>query len=350
MSSLISVVTPFFQTRDTLPFVLQDLQAQTHRDWEWVAVADGDEDGGAEWLEHQARSDTRLRIVRLPKSGIVTALNTGLALCRGEFVARMDADDRMHPDRLSAQRQFLLGTPDCDLVGSYVLPFSWTPDAPSAGMVRYHNWMNRFTRHEEIIEAMLVESPLAHPSFFARRRFFEALGGYHARPWPEDYDLLLRAWRANARFGKVPRVLVRRGDRPGRLTRTDPIYRREGMYRAKAHHLLRGPWGLRPAPGAAAARPIVVCGSGPAGRMAAQWLREEGAEIAAFQDAVTAPSGRTVMGRPAHGFPNEIPAEFFREFKGALFLSCMGKPEERGRLIRQLNAAGLKQGQDWLAL
>ncbi|HBI28684.1 MAG TPA: glycosyl transferase family 2, partial [Deltaproteobacteria bacterium] len=100
---LVSVLMPVRNDARILPECLTDLAAQTLRDWELVVVDDGSTDDSPALLKSWADRDARLRIFTTPPQGIVPALNTGLAECRGRFIARMDADDRMRPERLERQ-------------------------------------------------------------------------------------------------------------------------------------------------------------------------------------------------------------------------------------------------------
>ena len=110
---LVSVLMPVRNDARTLPECLTDLAAQTLRDWELVVVDDGSTDDSPALLKSWADRDARLRIFTTPPQGIVPALNTGLAECRGRFIARMDADDRMRPERLERQAAFCEQHPDC---------------------------------------------------------------------------------------------------------------------------------------------------------------------------------------------------------------------------------------------
>ena len=345
----VSVLLPFRNAARTLARCLDSLLAQSDSDFEIVAVDDGSTDEGGAIAGNYAARDARVRVVSQAPLGLVTALNVGLAACRGRFVARMDADDIALPHRLARQREFLTAHPEIDLLGCLAEPF---PDSEngggklSPGMTRYHHWMNALRDDADIKRGLFVDSPLPHPSFFARRAFFQSLWGYRDLPWPEDYDLLLRAAERGSVFGKVPEVLVRRGDGPGRLSRTDPRYRREGMFRAKVNFLLRGPWLKGGTENGA--REIVIGGSGTSGRLAARLLTKAGARVRCFLDNRAGPPGRRVMGLPAHGWPDEIPAAFFAQHRDAFFLSCIGEAAGRERLRSHLERHGFIEGKDWL--
>ena len=71
-----------------------------------MAVDDGSSDGSGEFLQETAGNDSRIRVLRERPRGIVAALNSGLAACAAAYVARLDADDRMRPERLEMNKNF----------------------------------------------------------------------------------------------------------------------------------------------------------------------------------------------------------------------------------------------------
>jgi glycosyltransferase involved in cell wall biosynthesis len=109
-----SILLPVHNAGPHLLRVLQDLQAQTFRNFEIIAVDDGSTDGSGDLLERF--DDKRLRVIRFHRNrGLVAALNAGLASARGEWIARQDADDRCGLDRMEHQRALIMATPDAVL-------------------------------------------------------------------------------------------------------------------------------------------------------------------------------------------------------------------------------------------
>jgi len=119
------------------------------------------------------------------RSGIAVALNNGIASAPGLFIARMDADDEAHPERLERQLAVLMAHPKVAAVGSGYDVID------RAGIAR---------RRERVpIEASEIQAQLprrnclAHPTVMMRREMVTAVGGYRAALVPcEDYDLWLR--------------------------------------------------------------------------------------------------------------------------------------------------------------
>ena len=197
---------------------------------------DGSTDGTLAVMQSFAASDPRIRVVSAPHRGLVGALNEGLRYCGGEFIARMDADDLMHRERIAAQVSAL----DCDrtlaAVGCHVRLFP--RDYMTPRLREYEGWLNSLCTAEDVERDAFVECPIAHPTLMMRTEV--ARLGYRDDGWPEDYDLVLRALRAGHRVGVVPRRLHSWRDRKDGLCRTSPIYHVERFTECKAHYLAQG--------------------------------------------------------------------------------------------------------------
>jgi len=230
----VSVLLPARDAAVTLDACLRSLRRQTLPDWECILVDDGSRDGTGGLA---AAADARIRVVAIPPSGIVPALSAGLAECRSAYVARMDADDVMHRDRLALQVAALDADPRLAAVGAHVRFF------PRRGMTdglrAYERWLNAVDTPQRVRAEAFVESPVAHPTLCIRRDVLSE-HGYVDRGWPEDYDLVLRLLAAGHVVGIVPRRLLAWRDGPGRLTRTHGAYAQDRIVACKAHYLATG--------------------------------------------------------------------------------------------------------------
>ena len=203
-----------------------------------MVVDDGSRDATRAVAEAFARRDPRFRVVATPPRGIVAALNEGLARCSAPFVARLDADDWMHRDRLALQAAALDAEPTLSGVGCHVRIFPRAGMQP--GLREYERWLRSIDSAARVRAERFVECPLPHPTWMLRREAATRLG-YRDRGWPEDYDLLLRLLATGARLGVVPRRLVAWRDGAARLWRTGASYAPERFLACKAHHLAAGP-------------------------------------------------------------------------------------------------------------
>ena len=152
-----SILLPFHNAEATIAEALESVHKQTDPDWECVLVHDGSTDGGPAVANAFAAADSRFRILQPGRVGLIAALNAGLAECRGCFIARMDADDRMLPGRLEAQRKLLTENPDVVLAGCLVRTFSDGGAPPPGGMLEYERWLNSVVSPDDIEQHRMVD-------------------------------------------------------------------------------------------------------------------------------------------------------------------------------------------------
>lgn len=329
----LSVLMPCRDAAAHLAECIASLEAQTFTDFEVIAVDDGsvDETGGelADW----ARRDPRVRVERVNAAGIVAALRRGLALARGDRIARMDADDIAHAERFARQMQLLDEQPVAGC-GTQVRYF---PRAVvKHGALRYEQWINACLSRAEIAREVFVECPIAHPTLMVRRAALEDIGGYRDRGWPEDYDLVLRLWAAGHALANVPRVLLDWRESDGRLSRRDARYSLDAFRRCKLHYLSRTLLSAR--------REIVVCGAGPVGKSIGRTLAARGFHIRAFVDLDPRKIGQTIHGArvidyAALGAPD-----------GAFALAAVAGASARARIRAALADAGWIEMRDFCAV
>ncbi len=232
----VSILLPAHDAAATLPACLSSIGRQSLTGWECVLVDDGSTDGTGALACAAAQRDARFRVVSTPHRGLVAALQEGLRHCRAPLVARMDADDVMHRERLAAQAALLESDPTLDAAGCHVRIFPRRGMGP--GLRQYEAWLNGVRSAGDVARDAFVECPIVHPTLMMRRRM--AALGYEDRGWPEDYDLVLRALAAGLRIGVVPRRLLAWRDRPDRLSRADGRYSRTMFTACKAHYLAAG--------------------------------------------------------------------------------------------------------------
>ena len=316
----ISILLPARNAERTLPAALRSIARQTFKDWEIVAVDDGSTDRTPELLEGT-------RLIRTSGVGLVEALRRAADVASAPLLARMDADDLMHPRRLELQVE---GMEKLDVLASRVR----THGTSAEGMRRYVAWQNGLLTHDGIAGSMFIESPLVHPSVLMRRTSFDRAGGYRDAGWAEDYDLWHRMRESGARFGKRPETLLAWRDTPGRLTRTHALYAEEAFYAAKLSYFRRHPL---------ARGPVTVWGAGPIGKARMRDLRAAGVEVAGAIDIHPRKIGRTVAGGVRVRAAEEVLAE-----RPRLILGAVGSRGARDLIRARLVRAGLVEARDFL--
>ncbi|MBX3738469.1 MAG: glycosyltransferase [Candidatus Didemnitutus sp.] len=331
---LVSVVMPARNAAATVARAVASIQGQTFRDWELVALDDGSKDATRFILIEMAQIDPRIRVLRT-KSGIAGALNAGIAAAAGEFIARMDADDEMLPERLAKQVAFLQANPDVGVVGSCV-EFGGDP-VKAAGYALHVEWVNSLLTSEEITLNRFVESPFAHPSVMFRRHLVDDHGNYRDGDFPEDYELWLRWMDVNVKMAKLPDTLLTWHDLPDRASRTDPRYAPEAFYKLKAFWLAE--WLKREIE---PPRTVWIWGAGRPTRQRAAHLAEHGVKIAGYIDIDAKKTGKKVGGVPVIA-PADLPPR-----EQNFVLGYVGTRGARDYIRTQLTATGRHEGRDFL--
>jgi hypothetical protein len=201
----VSVVLPCLNARAHLSRCLDSLQAQAYDNFEVLAVDDGSSDGTRELLSAYARRDSRIHVFSNTKTlGLVRSLNDAVARARGDYVARLDADDEADSLRLLKQVQYLDAHPEVDVVSASVL----LVNEQGAGIGRRPA---RVTRPVACRYMLAFANSLIHPSVAARTTVLREFPySTDARALhTEDYELWSRMSRAGKRLANQRDYLVR---------------------------------------------------------------------------------------------------------------------------------------------
>lgn len=331
----VSVLLPVYNAAQTLQEAIDTLTAQTLKAFEVVAVNDGSTDATDEILRVAAMKDARIRVITCPHRGLIDTLNTGISESRAPFIARFDADDRAHPERLERQVEYLDDHPEVAAVGSQVHCFS--EQGVAEGFRVYEAWINALITPQDIAREIYIESPLVHPSVTIRRSVLDDVGSYQERGWAEDYDLWLRIHTAGYAMAKVPHILHEWREGETRLTRTDTRYSVENFLRAKAHYLALGPLSKD--------KKCIVWGAGQMGRRLSKHLLREGVQIPAFVDIDEKKIGNTRRGSPIIA-PDDLP-RVRSESDDPVVLAAVPSRGARDLIRGNLNNLGLVETVDY---
>jgi glycosyltransferase involved in cell wall biosynthesis len=224
----VTVVTAVYNGERFLRPAIESILAQTYRDFEFVIVDDGSTDRSVSVVE--SYEDPRIRLVALGRNtGLPAALNAGLGAARGDLVARQDADDLAHPERLERQVAFLQAQPDVALVGSR--GHLMDEDGRALGL------LDRALEDTSIRWYHLLDNAFVHTSVMFRRAIvWEELGGYDASlPSSEDYDLWGRVLRSHRAANLPERLVTHRLSRASKMAGDE----NPGPKRARFHEILR---------------------------------------------------------------------------------------------------------------
>jgi len=205
----ISVVLPVRNGAQFVREAVESVLTQTFRDLELIVLDDGSTDETPGIIRSFA--DPRVVLVSGAPRGLVAVLNEGFDRARGEFIARMDADDVSLPERLERQVLFFERNPDIGIAGCAVMRMDEAGCDQGVQSVPEGDLGIRWTG--------LLTTPFAHPTILLRRDLVErhAFRYDERRPTVEDYDLWMRLL-AVTRGGNLPEPLLRYRVHPGSVT------------------------------------------------------------------------------------------------------------------------------------
>jgi len=286
-----SIILPVHNADSTIAECLDSICQQSLPDFELLVIDDGSTDQSITIIRDYQQSDHRIRLIEAGRVGLVKALNLGIEHTSGEYIARMDADDRMYSTRLEKQQQYLDSHPDTGLISCKARLFPETEI--KRGYQEYMLWQNQCLTSEEIARQIFIESPFAHPSVMIRRSALNKVGGYRQGNFPEDYELWLRLHSLGIKMAKLNETLLDWRESPNRTSRIDPRYRQQAFDQLRATYLVNND--VIPKN-----RPLVFWGAGRKTRKRIQLLLDNGYDVSAWVDIDKNKIGKTIQGAPVH--------------------------------------------------
>lgn len=200
--TLVSIIMGVYNEEITLERCLNSIIDQTYDNWELIVCDDCSDDGTVGILEKYIKKDNRIKLLRNEKNiRLAASLNKCLDAAKGEYIARMDADDISLPNRLEKQVKFLEEHEDIDCVGSNMVVFDESGDK---GV--------RESIEKPIKKDMLCKAPFFHPTIMMRKSVYDDLGGYTVSPETmraEDLDLWFRFFKRGYKGYNIQENLYR---------------------------------------------------------------------------------------------------------------------------------------------
>lgn len=326
----VSILLPFHNAATTLHSAIHSMVEQTFTDQELLLIDNASTDDSTAIAGHWAARDPQVKMITEPTIGIAHALNTGIRHATGMYIARMDADDSSHPERIAKQVAYMDAHPAIGVLGTRTA-FATTVEK-SSGMRWFVQWQNAILSPQEHFVKRFVDAPLAHPTALYRRALVERHGSYDTGQLPEDHDLWLRWMDAGVRFAKLPEELLTWNDHPHRLSRTHPNYSVGAFFNTKTKWLAK--WMKPKLDG----RPVIVVGTSTICQARARLLAAEGITISAFTDV----RPRAVPGHPF------IPHHALPPCGEAFIVSFISQRGTGDRIAEFLTGRGWVEGEDFV--
>ncbi len=198
----LSVVMPACNAEQYISEAIESILYQTFKDFEFVIIDDASIDNTWTIIQKHARNDNRIIPLKNKDNlKLSRTLNKGIAVSKGKYIARMDADDISVKDRFQKQFDYMERNPEVGILG---------------GTMELRDINNRiigkrqYSLTDRQIRKMIYRyCPFCHPSIMIRKSVLDQAGGYDGKWNPaEDYDLYFRIGKYS-RFANLEDILLR---------------------------------------------------------------------------------------------------------------------------------------------
>ncbi len=196
----ISVVMPVYNGEKYLKEAIDSILNQTYANFEFIIINDGSTDKTEEII--LSYTDSRIVYVKNKENfQLVKTLNKGIALAKGKYIARMDADDISLPYRFEQQKYFLDKYKDIGIIGSCVEIFG--------DSIKSKKWKVPLNSLEIKISS-IFRTPFIHPSVMIKKEIIDTYKLLYDEKYKdaEDYELWIRILR-NTKGANIPKVLLK---------------------------------------------------------------------------------------------------------------------------------------------
>lgn len=177
---------------------IESILIQTYKNFEFIIVNDGSKDNSVEIIKNYMKKDNRIVLIDRENKGLPYSLNEGISIAKGQYIARMDADDISLSNRFEKQIKYMEEN-KIDVCGSYIKLFG---DNTKEQIVKYSIY------HDDIKFRLLFMSSLAHPTVIFKKKVFEKVEYRVDYKVAQDYQLWCDIVNANFKIGNIPEILL----------------------------------------------------------------------------------------------------------------------------------------------
>jgi len=226
-SLLVSVFMPVLNSAAFLREAVDSILSQTHNNLELIIIYDNSNDTSLDIIKEYCSLDSRVSYINGDNSGISGALNIGIKISKGTFIARMDADDLSEANRMEDQLEHM-DKNHLDICGGHYLLMDSTGKINGIGIAPLN--------HYACTLSLTFNVPFAHPSVMLRTSFlhdYDLLYGQSIYKTAEDYDLWVRMHDHGATFGSVDKVILKYRVLDDSLSRNNYLMHNDSIHLAK---------------------------------------------------------------------------------------------------------------------
>ncbi|EKO3617653.1 glycosyltransferase [Vibrio metschnikovii] len=196
----VSVILPVYNAEKFIFDAIESILNQTFSDFELIVINDGSTDRSLNIIKRLVLTDSRVKVINRENKGLVFTLNEAISLANGEYIARMDADDICHKERLYKQVEFLDNNPDVDILGTWARVFY---EDKTLGYIRHP------VNHNKMLVRLIFSVCFCHPSVMFRKKIIPNNGELYNldKNNCEDYALWVNLMN-QYKYANLPEVLL----------------------------------------------------------------------------------------------------------------------------------------------
>lgn len=224
---LISVVMPVYNGGDYLSEAIESILNQTYANFEFLIIDDGSQDKSLDIIQRYAAIDQRIKVISRQNKGLIATLNEGIGLAKGDYIARMDADDISLPDRFSVQLDYMQAR-QVDICGSAIQKFNEKGDLDE----EYYP-----ETHAEIKYRLLFMCAFAHPTVLMKKSIFNVVQYSASYLHAEDYKLWVDSMLLDCKMANIPQVLLKYRRHDMQISEKKAFLQRQNAYKASLFYI-----------------------------------------------------------------------------------------------------------------
>lgn len=212
------VMSTYNETVEELKKSIESMLTQTFKKFEFIIVLDNPQNNEHKKVinEYLNKDDRIIFLINEKNIGLAASLNKGIDKSRGDYIARMDADDISMANRLEKEYNFLKENPDISIVSTNKIDINENDD-----IINIPSHLP--TEDCQIKKILKITSVIAHSAAMFRKRDIEKIGKYRLFPASQDYDLWLRASYYKLNFGIIDEPLIKYRIRKNNISNTNPL-------------------------------------------------------------------------------------------------------------------------------
>ncbi len=328
--SLVSILVPFKNTAEFLTECLDSILAQSFTKWELLIVDDHSTDNSYDVVLAFAERESRIKLFKNDGFGIILALRKAFEQSTGEFITRMDSDDRMPPNKLELMLKDLQKYGKRHVALGLVTYFS--KDGIGDGYKSYEEWLNRLTKSGNNYSEIYKECVIPSPCWMLHRTDLERCDAFNPEIYPEDYDLAFRFYKHNIKCIPTQNILHYWRDHKNRASRTDDHYAENNFLELKTDYFIELDYNPN--------RPLAIWGAGQKGKKIAKLLRSKNINFQWFCDNPKK-IGKNIYDVLLENY------HVLSKVNNPQIIIAVANTEEQETIVEYLNGLGLVAGEDY---